>query len=267
PRTTPWKSTVDNETFYFCNPGCKAKFDAQCGTGSQPVRRPQGGRFAAADGLENPSHIEYTCPMHPDVVRTEPGACPICGMALEPRTATLDEGPNPELVDMQRRFIVSAILSAPLLIGAMLMLMPAWLQLVLATPVVLWAGWPFFVRGWASIIHLKLNMFTLIAMGTGAAYVYSVAVVILSAAKDLRLRNLRFFAVFAAQNDGGRGHVYFEAAAVITTLVLLGQVLELRARERTSSAIKSLLRLAPKTARVVMEDSSDHDFDVAQIVP
>src|SRR5213079_2562986 len=117
---------------------------------------------------------EYTCPMHPEVVRSEPGACPICGMALEPRTATLDEGPNPELVDMRRRFIISAILSAPLLVGAMLMLMPAWLQLALATPVVLWGGWPFFVRGWASIVHRKLNMFTLIALGTGMAYLYSV---------------------------------------------------------------------------------------------
>src|SRR5207247_11384159 len=153
---------------------------------------------------------EFTCPMHPEVVRSEPGACPICGMALEPRTATLDEGPNPELVDMRRRFIISAILSAPLLIGAMLMLIPAWLQLALATPVVLWGGWPFFVRGWASIVCLKLNMFTLIAMGTGAAFIYSVAVVILSAAKDLRLHHLRFFTVFAAQNDGGGGHGYFE---------------------------------------------------------
>jgi Cu+-exporting ATPase len=247
PQTTPWKSTVDGETFYFCNPGCKAKFDASA-NGQQPTANPQ----------PPTANTAYTCPMHPEVVRTEPGACPICGMALEPRTATLDERPNPELVDMQRRFIISAILSAPLLIGAMLMLMPAWLQLALAAPVVLWGGWPFFVRGWASIVHLKLNMFTLIAMGTGAAFIYSVAVV---------LRHLRFFAVFAAQNDGGGGHVYFEAAAVITTLVLLGQVLELRARERTSGAIKSLLRLAPKTARVVMKDGSEHDFDVAQIFP
>ena len=226
--TAQWTSTVDGETFYFCNPGCKAKFDAA----SPPSTNNQ-----------RPTTNEFTCPMHPEVVRSEPGACPICGMALEPRTATLDEGPNPELVDMRRRFIISAILSAPLLIGAMLMLMPAWLQLALATPVVLWGGWPFFVRGWASIVHLKLNMFTLIAMGTGAAFIYSMV------------------AVFKG------GHVYFEAAAVITTLVLLGQVLELGARERTSGAIKSLLRLAPKTARVVMKDGSEHDFDVAQIFP
>src|SRR5262245_37727680 len=175
---------------------------------------------------------QYTCPMHPEVVQSEPGSCPICGMALEPRTATLDDAPNPELIDMRRRFIVGAALSTPLLIGAMLMVMPPWVQLALAAPVVLWGGWPFFVRGWRSMVSLHLNMFTLIAIGTGTAFVYSIV------------------AMFTA------GHVYFEAAAVITTLVLLGQVLELRARERTSGAIKSLLRLAPKTARAVMDDGS-----------
>src|SRR6185295_13761080 len=144
----------------------------ECGTGSQPVSRPQGGRFAAADGLENPSHIEYTCPMHPEVVRAEPGACPICGMALEPRTATLDDAPNHELVDMRRRFIVSAVLSAPLLV-AMVFHFPHWLELVLAAPVVLWGGWPFFVRGWVSVVNRQLNMFTLIAMGTSTAFLYS----------------------------------------------------------------------------------------------
>jgi Cu+-exporting ATPase len=229
PATAKWTSTADGETVYFCAPGCKAKFDAQSPSTPAP-RQPN-------------IPTTYTCPMHPEVVRDAPGACPICGMALEPRTATLEEGPNPEYADMRRRFIVSAILSAPLLAGAMLMLMPAWLQLALATPVVLWGGWPFFVRGWASVVNLRLNMFTLIAMGTGAAFVYSIV------------------AVFRG------GHVYFEAAAVITTLVLLGQVLELQARERTSSAIKSLLRLAPKTARVVMKDGGEHDLDVAQIVP
>jgi Cu+-exporting ATPase len=181
--------------------------------------------------------------MHPEVVRDAPGACPICGMALEPRTATLDEGPNVELLDMQRRFIVSAILSAPLLAGAMLMLMPAWPQLILATPVVLWGGWPFFVRGWTSVVNRQLNMFTLIALGTGTAFLYSIVAVFIG------------------------GDLYFEAAAVITTLVLLGQVLELRARERTSGAIKALLGLAPKTARVVMDDGGEHDVDVAHIAP
>jgi Cu+-exporting ATPase len=224
PAKTPWKSTVDGETFYFCGPGCKAKFDA-----------------ASPPSTNDQQPTTYTCPMHPDVLRDAPGSCPICGMALEPRTATLDEGPNPEYVDMRRRFIISAVLSAPLLAGAMLMILPAWLQLALATPVVLWGGWPFFVRGWASVVNRRLNMFTLIAMGTGAAYVSSI------------------IAVFQG------GHVYFESAAVITTLVLLGQLLELRARERTSSAIKSLLRLTPKTARVVMKDGGEHDVDVAHI--
>ncbi|MEK6371732.1 MAG: copper-translocating P-type ATPase [Acidobacteriota bacterium] len=181
--------------------------------------------------------------MHPEVVRDAPGFCPICGMALEPRTATLDEGPNVELIDMQRRFIISAILSAPLLVGAMLMIMPAWLQLILATPVVLWGGWPFFVRGWASVVNRQLNMFTLIALGTGTAFVYSTVAVFIG------------------------GDLYFEAAAVITTLVLLGQVLELRARERTSGAIKALLGLAPKTARMMMDDGGEHDVDVAHIAP
>jgi len=184
---------------------------------------------------------EYTCPMHPEVVRAEPGACPICGMALEPRTATLDDAPNHELLDMRRRFIISAVLSAPLLAGAMLMVMPGWPQLVLAAPVVLWGGWPFFVRGWASVVHRRLNMFTLIAMGTGTAFLYSL------------------YALFRG------GELYFEAAAVITTLVLLGQVLELRARERTSGAIKSLLGLAPKTARMVMDDGGEHDVDIAHV--
>ena len=179
--------------------------------------------------------------MHPEVVRAEPGACPICGMALEPRTATLDDAPNHELLDMRRRFIISAVLSAPLLAGAMLMVMPGWPQLVLAAPVVLWGGWPFFVRGWASVVHRRLNMFTLIAMGTGTAFLYSL------------------YALFRG------GELYFEAAAVITTLVLLGQVLELRARERTSGAIKSLLGLAPKTARMVMDDGGEHDVDIAHV--
>jgi len=181
--------------------------------------------------------------MHPEVVRDAPGFCPICGMALEPRTATLDEGPNVELLDMRRRLVICAILTAPLMAGAMLMIMPAWLQLVLATPVVLWGGWPFFVRGWASVVNRQLNMFTLIAMGTGTAFVYSTVAVVIG------------------------GELYFEAAAVITTLVLLGQVLELRARERTSGAIKALLGLAPKTARMVMDDGGEHDIDVTQVTP
>jgi Cu+-exporting ATPase len=179
----------------------------------------------------------YTCPMHPEVMSDKPGACPICGMALEPRVATLDEKPNEELRDMQRRFFISAILTAPLMF-----MIPPWLALILATPVVVWGGAPFFARGWRSIITRHLNMFTLIALGTGVSYVYSV---------------IAFFL--------GRHDLYFEPAAVITTLVLLGQVLELRAREKTSGAIKSLLGLAPKTARVIMDNGMEHDMPIASI--
>jgi len=186
--------------------------------------------------------VEYICPMDPEIVRDAPGFCPICGMALEPRNPTLDDVPNPELIDMRRRFIVSAILTAPILIGGMLQILPPWIQLILATPVVLWGGWPFFVRGWISIMTWHLNMFTLIAMGTSAAYVYSIVATFIG------------------------GPVYFEAAAVITTLVLLGQVLELRAREQTSTAIKSLLRLTPKTARVILIDD-EVDVPIEQIRP
>ncbi len=227
---TALSTTVDGETFYFCNPSCKARFEAERGGGTPPDR-PAGGRRDET----------YTCPMHPEVVRDGPGTCPICGMALEPRVATLDEGPNEELVDMQRRFVVSAVLTVPVLVLGMMEKTP-WLQFALATPVVLWGGWPFFVRGWASLVTRRLNMFTLIAMGTGVAYAYSVA------------------AFFLRRPD-----LYFEPAAVITTLVLLGQVLELRARARTGDAIRALLGLAPKTARVVFDDGSEADVEVAQI--
>ena len=187
----------------------------------------------------------YTCPMHPEVVSDRPGACPICGMALEPRMATLDDQPNEELIGMQRRLIVATILTIPLLIGAMSMRLRPIVQLLLATPVVLWGGAPFFARGFTSIITRRLNMFTLIALGTGASYGFSVV------------------ATFVARGLP----LYYEPAAVITTLVLLGQVLELRARERTSHAIKALLRLTPKTARVIDDDGSERDVDVDAIQP
>ena len=202
--------------------------------------------------------IEYTCPMHPEIVRAAPGACPICGMALEPRTVTMEEKSSPELAAMTRRFWVSVILTAPLLFIAMTADMLfrglisaralAWIEFALATPVVLWGGWPFFRLGWTSIRNRSLNMFTLIAMGTGTAYIYSVIAVL-------------FPGAFPAEFRGANGGipVYFEAAAAITTLVLLGQVLELRARQRTGGAIRALLQLAPKTARLVSDSGEETD--------
>jgi P-type Cu+ transporter len=216
-----------------------------------------------------PSKTEYVCPMHPEIVRPEPGACPICGMALEPRTVTLEEEANPELVDMTRRFWISAVLSAPLLFFAFGEFFPGqpihrwfspqflnWFQLGLATPVVLWGGWPFFQRGWASIVNRSLNMFTLIAIGVGTAYVYSIFAAL-------------FPGLFPDSFRGPEGQVavYFDAAAVITTLVLLGQVLELRARSKTSSAIKALLGLAPKTARLLRDDGSEEDIPLEKVKP
>ena len=212
--------------------------------------------------------VEYTCPMHPQIVRSEPGFCPICGMALEPRTVTSEED-NPELRDMIRRFWVSLAFSAPLLVLAMAEMVvgaPAshlvsgrlltWLQLVLATPVILWGGWPFFERSWASLVNRSLNMFTLIAIGTGTAYGYSVVATLMP---DLLPEAFR--------GHTGEPVVYFEAAAIITTLVLLGQVLELRARSRTSSAIKALLGLAPKTARQLREDGTEEDIPLEHVHP
>lgn len=201
----------------------------------------------------------YTCPMHPQIRQTEPGNCPICGMALEPEVANLETGPSPELADMTRRFWIGLVLSVPVIALEMgghlanlhMILGPQtsnWLQLVLATPVVLWAGWPFFERGWKSLVTRRLNMFTLISMGTGAAWIYSVVATI---APGL------FPVTFRA--EGGSVAVYFEAAAVITVLVLLGQVLELRAREQTGGSIRALLDLAPKTARRVRADGIDED--------
>ena len=212
---------------------------------------------------------EYTCPMHPEVVRTEPGNCPICGMALEPRTVTTTEEENPELREMSRRFWISLALTVPLLVIAMGSMLPgmavhayvsprivAWLELVLASPVVLWAGWPFFQRGWASVVNRSTNMFTLIAIGTGAAYLYSLVATI-------------FPGIFpdAVRGMGGQPEVYFEAAAAITTLVLLGQVLELRARSHTGAAIRALLDLSPKMARRLRSDKTEEDIALDQVQP
>jgi P-type Cu+ transporter len=212
------------------------------------------------------SRVEYTCPMHPEIIRAEPGSCPICGMALEPREVTGDEV-NPELADMSRRFWISAALTAPIVALMVSEMIPSdpvkhwlgsgpslWLQFALASPVVLWGGWPFFERGWLSVKNRSLNMFTLIALGTGAAYLYSVFALLFPAAIPASFRNM-----------AGELAVYFEPAAVIVTLVLLGQVLELRARSQTSSAIRSLLGLAPKTARVIRPDGSEEDIPLDQV--
>lgn len=210
--------------------------------------------------------VEYTCPMHPEIVRDEPGSCPICGMALEPRTISLDEEENQELVDMRRRFWISLVLTLPIFLIGMSEMIPGMplqqriapqalslFQLVLATPVVLWGGWPFFVRAWQSVLNRSLNMFTLIGLGVGVAYLYSIVATILP---DIFPHSFR--------HDGAVG-VYFEAAAVITTLVLLGQVLELRARSQTGAAIKALLNLAPKTARRVSPDGREEDVPLEEV--
>jgi Cu+-exporting ATPase len=236
PRNAAGSFAYQGQTYYFCAKGCQAKFQADPERYLNPNR--------PTEGAEN---IEYTCPMHPEVVQMGPGTCPICGMALEPKEIQLHEAENPELVDMQRRFWFSAVLSAPLLVIAMAMLGPRhyriWIELALATPVVLWGGWPFFVRAWQSLATRNLNMFTLIGMGVSAAYAFSI-----------------FAMVFMTGAD-----VYFEPAAVIVTLVLLGQVLELRARSRTGAAIKALLGLAPKTARLIHADGSEDDVPLDHV--
>jgi P-type Cu+ transporter len=213
------------------------------------------------------TRVEYTCPMHPEIVRSEPGSCPICGMALEPRTVSASAEENPERVAMTRRFWVCVALTIPVIALGMSDLLPGqplqhdlsmgaigWTEFALATPVVLWGGWPFFARGWASLVNRSLNMFTLIALGTGTAFLYSVIAVLFPGI---------FPATFRGMNGGVP--VYFEAAAAITTLVLLGQVLELRARSRTSAAIRALLQLSPKTARLVRGDGTEIDVPVEHI--
>jgi len=250
--TSPHRFDYRGETFHFCSAGCRTKFAAD------PQKYLNNTKTKAAV----PEGTIYTCPMHPQIRQVGPGSCPICGMALEPEVASLDAPPNPELADMTRRFWIGLVLSVPAVVlemgghlvgghGWIDQTLSNWIQLVFATPVVLWAGWPFFVRGWQSLLTRNLNMFTLIAMGTGVAYVYSL---IGTVAPDI------FPATF--RGHGGAVSVYFEAAAVITVLVLLGQVLELRAREATSGAIKALLELAPKTARRVGDDGADHEVQI-----
>jgi Cu+-exporting ATPase len=253
PATSKHRFDYRGETYHFCSAGCRTKFAADPIAYLEKDSRPK----AAV-----PEGAIYTCPMHPEIRQVGPGSCPICGMALEPEVVSLDAPPNPELADMTRRFWIGLVLALPAvvlemgghLVGGHGWVDPTlsnWIQFAFATPVVLWAGWPFFVRGWQSLLTRNLNMFTLIAMGTGVAYVYSV---IGTVAPGI------FPATF--RGHGGAVSVYFEAAAVITVLVLLGQVLELRAREATSGAIKALLQLAPKTARRIGEDGADHEVEI-----
>jgi len=248
PGRAPASVTRDGIVYYFCRPECAGEF-----------RRDPNKYLAAANApkphppVPSPDREgEYTCPMHPEVRRIGPGSCPICGMALEPVAASLDESPDPELASMTRRFWISLALTLPLLLLSMAHAGPGWLQLLLATPVVVWGGAPFFVRGWNSIVHRALNMFTLIAIGTGAAYLDSVVSL---AAPGLFPASFREHGVLP---------LYFEPAAVITTLVLLGQVLELTARRKTSGAIRALLGLAPKTARR-LRDGGEEDVPLTSL--
>src|SRR5581483_10348770 len=251
-------------TYYFCNQKCVALFKANPEEFVAEAEKSAAERSAAMPAAAG---AKYTCPMHPEIVRDGPGACPICGMALEPMSPVAGaEESNPELEDMTRRFWIALVLTAPVLVEMVLperilsaMLAPArmqWLTLVLATPVVVWAGWPFFERGYQSLRTRNLNMFTLIATGVGVAWVYSVIATIIPG-------------VFpAAQRDvNGLVPTYFEAAATIVVLVLLGQVLELRARSQTSGAIRALLGLAPKTARRIADDGGEADVPLDEIRP
>ena len=256
PATSKHRFDHRGETYHFCSAGCRTKFAAD----------PQAYLDKSKPKADVPEGTIYTCPMHPQIRQVGPGSCPICGMALEPEVASLDTPPNPELADMTRRFWIGLVLSLPAVVlemgghlgsghGWVDQTLSNWIQMVFATPVVLWAGWPFFVRGWQSLLTRNLNMFTLIAMGTGVAYVYSVIGTVIPES---------FPATF--RGHGGAVAVYFEAAAVITVLVLLGQVLELRAREATSGAIRALLQLAPKTARRIGDDGADHEVEIDSLV-
>ena len=253
--TTPKGGSCEyrGQTYYFCNPRCREKFrgDPETYLARRKVAPAEAAPAEAAPQPAAESGI-YTCPMHPEVRQQGPGACPDCGMDLEPAAVTAAEEVSPELRAMTRRFWVSAVLTAPVLVLGMLE-MTRWIQLLLATPVVMWGGAPFFARGWLSIVNRRLNMFTLIAIGTGTAYTYSVVATLASGIFPESFR------------QAGTVHVYFEAAAVITSLVLFGQMLELRARSRTTSAIRDLLGLAPNTARLLREDGSEEDVPLERV--
>ncbi len=255
PHATKHRAAHAGHTFYFCSARCQEKFVAapESFLGDKPAEK------------ETDAGAIYTCPMHPEIRQVGPGSCPICGMALEPAEVSLEHGPNPELADMSRRFWIGLVLTVPVfllemgghLIGLSHLISAQtsnWIQLVLATPVVLWAGWPFFVRGCQSVANRSLNMFTLIAMGTGVAWLYSIVATLVPQI---------FPAAF--RNADGAVAVYFEAAAVITVLVLLGQVLELRARETTSGAIKALLGMSPTTARRLSEDGTEEEVELDRV--
>jgi P-type Cu+ transporter len=253
-------STYGGRTIYFCSEHCKSKFDAD------PAAYV--GQAKPEAPAAPPAATEWTCPMHPEIVRDRPGSCPFCGMALEPRTIRIDDD-NPELREMSRRFWISAALTVPLVLFAMLRHLPhvdviphrlmpwaSWIELVLATPVVLWGGWPFFVRAWNSIVLRHLNMFTLIGLGVTVAFLYSLVATLAPGLFPASFRD-----------HAGNVGVYYEAAAAIVTLVLLGQVMELRGRSRTGAAIRALLGLAPKTARRVEADGSERDVPLAEVRP
>jgi Cu+-exporting ATPase len=293
-----WTTTYKGTTYYFCSPVCKENFDKdpesfmsekvteQKEEGAEgrviytcpmhpevretkPVPCSKCGMALEAIVPLIPAKTEWTCPMHPEIVRDSPGSCPICGMALELKTVSTEEEENPELIQMTRRFRFGIILTIPLVFIAMRDLIPGlslesfiplkiinWLEFILATPVVLWGGWPFFVRGWQSIINRSPNMFTLIGLGVAVSYAYSIVATLMPGIFPQSFRS-----------EGGMVATYFEAAAVITTLVLLGQVLELRARSKTGTAIKELLGLAPKTARIILDDRTERDVPLEQVRP
>lgn len=277
PETAAGSLVHAGQTYHFCSKGCLEKFKADPSKYVNPpqalphqeqgVSAPSSPVAPGSPNVQSDSRAEYVCPMHPQIVRSGPGSCPICGMALEPRTISAEEEENPELADMTRRFWVGVALTIPVLVSAMAEYIPGlpleqlasprfwtWFELILATPVIVWGGWPFFVRGWQSIVNRSLNMFTLIGLGVGVAYLYSLIAAL-------------FPGVFPAsfRDEAGEVAIYFEAAAVIVTLVLLGQVLELKARSQTGAAIRALLGLAPKTARMLCDDGSEADVSLDQV--
>jgi Cu+-exporting ATPase len=272
PVDSPLRLTHDGTTYVFCSQNCLRRFEEDprryivSVNASPPFGElaPRRDTHAPAVGL-----TEWTCPMHPEIVREGPGTCPICGMALELRTATVDQSENPELIHMRRRFWLSALLTAPLVAIAMAHMIPGrplehllphgvrrWIEAALATPVVVWGGWPFFARACQSIVSRNLNMFTLIGLGVAVAYLFSLVGIVFPGIFPLSFLG-----------PGGEVDIYFEPAAVIVTLVLLGQVLELRARSQTSNALRALLGLAPKTARRVRDDGSEDDVPLAEVRP